>query len=79
MAESVEERLERIEKFMALQMEASKAIADQLQAIVSAMNAIVRVTGDGDLHNALEETISSARGMEASAEVIQTLNTIAER
>lgn len=79
MAETIEERLERTEKFMALQLQASKCLAEQMQAVVSAVTAIVRVSRDENIHNALDAAISSARQMNAPTEVIETLTAIAKR
>ena len=78
MADSVEERLERAEKFMNLQLQASKALAEQMQAVVLAVNAIVRVSRDSDVHTALETSINSARKMNAPTDVIETLKAIAK-
>ena len=64
---------------MALQMEALKAIADQLQAIVSALNSTVRVSDEGCIHNALETILSDALRMNESAELVETLKPIAKR
>ncbi|WP_327650761.1 hypothetical protein [Aurantimonas sp. C2-3-R2] len=78
MAKSVEERLERAEKVMDMQLQASKLLAEQMQAVVLAVNAIVRVSRDGDIHTVLDTAISGARKMNAPTDVIETLKAIAK-
>lgn len=79
MIDDIEARVERAERFMELQLDASKVIASQLQAIVTAINAIVRVSPGTDVHAALQAATDVAHKMHAPKDVIDTLNAIAKR